>query len=149
MIGRDRSYFVKKLKKTTLILPEFSETDIIKMLEFYITATDRSTSYPDLLYLELDSKERLRTKLYDKGDHFNFPIVIFPFICTNISVAPAYGVYISQLIQYSRACGSYHDLLNRRLLLTRKLLNQWFLLVKLTNISSRKDHLYYFCNYRI
>ena len=83
--------FCKKTKKkTTLIPPEFSETDIIKMLEFYITATDRSTSYPDLLYLELDSKERLRTKLYDKGDHFNFLIVIFPFICSNIPAAPAY-----------------------------------------------------------
>jgi hypothetical protein len=38
-------------------------------------------------------------------DDFNFPIVNFPFI--NIPAAPAYGVYISQLIRYSRACGSY------------------------------------------
>jgi hypothetical protein len=45
--------------------------------------------------------------------------------------APAYGVYLSRLIQYSRACGTYHDFLDRGLLLTRKLLNQWFLLVKL------------------
>jgi hypothetical protein len=30
--------------------------------------------------------------------------VNFPFICSNIPAAPAYGVYISQLIQYSRAC---------------------------------------------
>ena len=46
-------------------------------------------------------------------------------------VVPAYGVYISQLIRYSRACGSYQDFLDRGLLLTRKLLNQGFLLVKL------------------
>jgi hypothetical protein len=45
--------------------------------------------------------------------------------------APAYGVYISQLIRYSRACGSYQDFLDRGLLLTRKLLNQGFLLIKL------------------
>jgi hypothetical protein len=32
--------------------------------------------------------------------------VKFPFICSNIPSAPAYGVNISQLIQYSRACGS-------------------------------------------
>jgi hypothetical protein len=31
---------------------------------------------------------------------------------------------------YSRACGSYQDFLDRGLLLTRKLLNQGFLLVK-------------------
>ena len=54
-----------------------------------------------------------------------------PFICSNIPAAPAYGVYISQLIRYCRACGSYKDFLGRRLLLTRKLLNQGFLLAKL------------------
>jgi hypothetical protein len=53
------------------------------------------------------------------------------FICSNIPAASAYGVYISQLIRYSRARDSYQDFLDRRLLLTRKLLNQWFLLVKL------------------
>jgi hypothetical protein len=39
----------------------------------------------------------IRTKLYDKRDDFNFPIVNFPFICSNIPAAPAYGVYISHL----------------------------------------------------
>ena len=68
------------------------------------TDTDRSTSYIDI-HLEIDSEERLRTKLYDKRDDFNFPIVNFPFICNNIPAAPAYGVYISQLKRYSRACG--------------------------------------------
>jgi hypothetical protein len=57
--------------------------------------------------------------------------VNFPFICSNIPAAAAYGVYISQLIQYSRVSGFYKDLLDRGLLLTRKLLNQGFLLVKL------------------
>jgi hypothetical protein len=59
--------------------------------------------------------------LYDKRDDFNFPIVNFPFICSNISVAPTYGMYISQMIRYSRACVSYEDFLDRGLLLTRKL----------------------------
>jgi hypothetical protein len=65
--------------------------------------------------------------------------VNFPFICSNIPAAPAYGVYISQSIRYSRACGSYHDFLDRGLLLTRKqLLNQGSLLVKLKS-SLRKQ----------
>jgi hypothetical protein len=34
--------------------------------------------------------------------------VNFPFIGSNIPAAPAYGVYISQMIRYSRACGSYN-----------------------------------------
>jgi hypothetical protein len=46
-------------------------------------------------------------------------------------IYPAYGIYISQLIRYSRTCGSYQDFLDRGLLLTRKLLTQGFLLVKL------------------
>jgi hypothetical protein len=98
--------------------------------------TGRSASYLDL-HLEIDSEGRLRTKLYDKRDDFNFPIVYFPFICSNIPGAPAYEVYISRLIRYSRACGSYQDFLDRGLLLTRKLLNQGFLLVKLKS-SLRK-----------
>ena len=61
------------------------------------TDTDRSASYLDL-HLEIDSEGRLRTKLYDKRDNFNFPIVNFPFICSSIPEAPAYGVYISQMI---------------------------------------------------
>ena len=92
--------------------------------------TNRSASYLDL-HLEIDSEGRLRTKPYNKKDDFNFPIVNFPFICSNIPAALAYGVYISQLIRYSRACSSYQDVLDRGLLLTRKLLNQGFLLVKL------------------
>ena len=61
----------------------------------------------------------------------------FPFICSNIPGTSAYGVYISQLIQYSKACGSYQDFHDRGLLLKRTLLNQGFLLVKLKS-SLRK-----------
>jgi hypothetical protein len=106
--------------------------DLIYHIELAIkdtTDTDRSASYLDL-HLEIDSERRLRTKLYNKRDDFNFPIVNFPFICSNIPAAPAYGVYISQLIRCSRACGSYQDFLDGGLLLTRKLLNQGLLLVK-------------------
>ena len=51
------------------------------------TDTDRSASYNDL-HLEIDSEGRLRTKLYDKRDDFNFPILNFPFICSNIPAVP-------------------------------------------------------------
>ena len=102
--------------------------DRIYLIELEIkdtTDTDKSASYLDL-HLEIDSEGRLRTKSYDKTDDFNFPIVNFPFICSNIPAVSAYGVYISQLIRYSRACGSYQYVLDRGLLLIRKLLNQGF-----------------------
>jgi hypothetical protein len=92
--------------------------DRIKLEIKDTTDTDRSASYLNL-HLEIDSLGRLKTKLYDKRDDFNFPIVKFPFICSNIPAAPAYRVYISQLIRYSRACGSYLDFLDIGLLLTR------------------------------
>ena len=41
------------------------------------------------LHLEIDSDGRLRTKIYDKRDYFNFPIVNFSFICSNIPTAHA------------------------------------------------------------
>ena len=44
------------------------------------TDTDTSASYIGLR-LAIDSEGRLRKKLYDKRDDFNFPIVNFPFIC--------------------------------------------------------------------
>ena len=79
---------------------------------------------------------RIRTKLSDKRDNFNFPIVNLPYMCSNISSAPAYGIYISHLIRYSRACGSCQDFLDKGLLHTRNLLNQRFLLVKLKSSAS-------------
>jgi len=98
------------------------------------TGTDRSASYLDL-HLEIDSEGWIRTKLYDKRDDSYFPIVNFPFLCSNFPAAPVYGVYISQLIRYSRGCGSHQDFPDGGLLLTRKLLIQRFLLVKLKALA--------------
>ena len=73
------------------------------------------------LHLEIDNWGMLKTKLYDKLDFFNFPIVNFPFKGNNIRAPQAYGVYISQLIRYSRACVQY-----RAQLLTQKVLKQGY-----------------------
>jgi len=73
---------------------------LIAYIEFeikYPTDTAKYASYLDI-HLEIDSEGRLRTKLYDKRDYFNFPFVNFPFICSNMPSAPAYGVYVSRLI---------------------------------------------------
>ena len=43
------------------------------------TNTNRSALYLDL-HLESDNEGWLRTRLYDKRDDFNFPIVKFPLI---------------------------------------------------------------------
>ena len=75
------------------------------------------SSFLDLL-LEIDKDSRLRVKIYDKRDDFNFDIVNFPFLCGNIPQSPSYGVYISQLIRYARASTLYDDFLSRSCRLT-------------------------------
>jgi hypothetical protein len=64
------------------------------------------------LHLEIDSVSQLRRKLYDKRDDFKITIENLPFICSNIPATPRLGVFISQLIQYSRTCQSYRDFLH-------------------------------------
>ena len=72
--------------------------------------------YIDVIYpKELDIKDttdapkfdedgKLFRRLYDKHYGFDFPIVNFPYLGSNISESPAYGVFVSQLhvIHYAR-----------------------------------------------
>ena len=87
------------------------------------TESINSALYLDL-QLEFDIQGKLNLKLYDKRDDFNFPIVNFPFLSSNIPASPAYGVYVSQPIRYARASSEYRSCLHRGKLLTHKLLTQ-------------------------
>ena len=86
------------------------------------TETAASSSYLDC-YLYIDNG-MLTTRLYDRRDDFNFPIVNFPFLSSNIPSAPAYGVYVSQLIRNARDCSNDQDFMERGKVLTTKLLSQ-------------------------
>ena len=94
------------------------------------TDSPSSASYLDLS-LSYDKYGDLSTKIYDKRDDFNFAIVNFPFLSSNIPASPTYGVYMSQLIRYSRACSKYQDFLARCSLLTAKLCKQGFVPTRL------------------
>ena len=52
-------------------------------------------------------------RLYDKRDEFDFPIVNFPYLNSNILESSAYAVLVSQLIRYARVCLKYEDILFR------------------------------------
>ena len=58
------------------------------------TDADHRASYLDL-DLSYDRDKRLQVKLYDKRDDFNFNIVNFPFLSSNIPQSSSYGVYFS------------------------------------------------------
>ena len=73
----------------------------------------------------------LHTSIYDKRDDFNFHITNFPFLSSNIPSSPAYGVFISQLIRYARACSSYECFILRARRLSSKPLKQGYLVERL------------------
>jgi hypothetical protein len=79
------------------------------------------------LDFEFDDSGRLSTKIYDKRDDFNFKIINFPYMCSNIPASPAYGVNISQSIRYARASSNYSDFLKRHLYLRNRLLDQGYI----------------------
>jgi hypothetical protein len=89
------------------------------------TDTASSASFLDL-YLEFDDSGQLSTKIYDKRDDFNFGVMDFPGVCSDIPASPACGVCISQLIRYARASGNCSDFLRRHLHLRNRLLDQGY-----------------------
>ena len=100
------------------------------------TESITSASYLDLL-LSIGRDGQLHTSIYDKRNDFNFHITNFPFPSSNIPSSPAYGVFISQLVRYARACSSYECFILRARLLSSKLLKQGYLVERLKS-SFRK-----------
>ena len=70
------------------------------------TESEESCSFLDLLLFNDDSE--LKCRVYDKRDDFNFNIVNYPFMESNIPINPAYGVYVSRLIAFARICTDFN-----------------------------------------
>jgi hypothetical protein len=111
-MGRNsfKSFYIRK--KDFLLRLSIRHFDISTM--FYLLITINSTHvdsiYPNDLeiknttecsasawylniLLKLDTNSKLTTQLNDKQDDFNFSIVNFPYLCSNIPISPAYGVF--------------------------------------------------------
>ena len=61
------------------------------------SGSDTKLSYLDISISICSSK--YVTEVYDKRDVFNFNIINFPYMSSNIPANPTYGVYISQLTE--------------------------------------------------
>ena len=86
------------------------------------------------LFLDLNIKivnGEIHTSVYDKREDFGFNIVNFPWLDGDVPRLPSYGIYISQLIRYARACTNVLDFHSRNLQITKKLLGQGFRFHKL------------------
>ena len=70
-------------------------------------------------------------------NNFNFHITNFPFLSSNIPSLQAYGVFISQIIRYAKACSSYECFILRVVRLSSKLLGQGYVMERLKS-SLRK-----------
>ena len=57
---------------------------------------------------------------------FPFQGTNYPYLDSSVPCMPMYGVYISQLLRFARACDRYSDFLARHKCLVRILLDQGF-----------------------
>ena len=77
------------------------------------------------------------SKIYGKRDDFDFDIVNFPFLDRDIPRATSYGVYISQLIRFTRVSSHDAGFNTRDQILTAKLLKQGYRNHKLRKTFSK------------
>ena len=104
-----------------------------------LTSEDKNDQEVTYLDLQLKiEKSTINYKLYDKRDNFGFSIVNFPDLHGNIPTGQSYGVFISQLIRYSRCCQNLKDFKERTSNLVDRLKKQGFKFVK---FAKRYPHL--------
>ena len=77
--------------------------------------SDKETSFLDLNIKVIGSDVDTCSSIYDKRDDFGFPIVNFPWSSGDVPRLPSYGVYISQLVRFTRCCTSVSDFNSKNL----------------------------------
>ena len=90
--------------------------------------SDHLADYLDLTFI-IDSGGKLSTRLYDKHDDFDFHIVSFPFLSSNIPSGPSYSYFI--LVRYARCCSHHHDFRYCHKCVVDRLLSQGYIALRL------------------
>ena len=94
--------------------------------------SDDATVQANYLDLSIEiRKGKIHTSLFDKRDAFGFTIVNFPDLSGNIPEKQSYGVFVSQLIRYSRCCQDLANFRERTRTLVKRLVRQNFSLRRL------------------
>ena len=74
-------------------------------------------------FLELDifiENGKFETKLFDKRREFDFEIVKYPDVQSNIPNRILYNVFVSQILRYARVCSNFQDFQTEsRILITK------------------------------
>ena len=130
------------------------EEEIVNIYPPELTLKRTTESDTTLSYLDVSisiCQGKFITEVFDKRDNFNFNIVNYPYMCSNIPAKPTYGVYISQLIRISRICDKFDSFVKRHRLLTDRLIKQGFWYSKLCSsfIKFARRHSAEICKYRV
>ena len=97
--------------------------------------SDTEASFSDLHLSILDGF--VKTKIYDKRGDFDFDIVNFPFLDSDVPRSTSYGAYISQLTRFARVSSHVDDFNTRNKILTAKLLRQGYRYHKIRKAFSK------------
>ena len=100
-------------------------------------ANSSDTEAPFLDLNQCISNSTVSTKIDDKWDDFDFDIVNFPFLDSDVPWRTSYGVYISELIRFARASSNLNDFNYHNKTLTAKLLRQGYRYFKLRKAFSK------------
>ena len=130
------------------------EEEIVNIYPPELTLKRTTESDTTLSYLDVSisiCQGKFITEVFDKRDNFNFNIVNYPYMCSNIPTKPTYGVYISLLIRISRICDKFDSFVKRHRLLTDRLIKQGFWYSKLCSsfIKFARRHSAEICKYRV
>jgi hypothetical protein len=94
------------------------------------------------LYITIKNNS-IHAKIYDKRDDFDFGIVNYPHLDGDVPHATSYGVYISHLIRFAKACSNVKDFNERNMFITGKLLKKGYRYYKLRKYFTK----FYNCNF--
>ena len=95
----------------TFYNPAFAE-HIPDIYQRELQMNKASTSNKETSFLDLNIKvndNNIHTSVYDERDDFGCPIVNFPWLSDDAPRLPSYGIYISQLVRFSRCFISVFD----------------------------------------
>ena len=87
----------------------YFESEIGNIYPPEIVLKKTTESANEVTYLDIHitvSNGLFSTRVYDKTESFNFLIVNYPFMSSNIPSGPAYGIYVLQLVRIGRICNN-------------------------------------------
>ena len=68
----------------------------------------------------------IQTKVYNKVDDFDFPVVTFTFPSGNMPLHIGYNIFFGQILRYSRICSQKEDFINKAATLYVTLVNRGY-----------------------